>query len=335
MSHPLSELLFGAVSAQAVHVAAELGLADHLDGGSRSSAELAARTGTHAPSLARLLRVLAGLGVVAETAPGRFALTDAGHGLRTGAPGSLHSMFLLLNGEEHWRSWGELTQSVRSGERGWDRALGVDWVEYYQRHPDRSAVFNRAMGEHTRTAAPGLVAAAGLERFETVLDAGGGDGTLLAAALRAHPNLQGMLFDLSAGLAEAEATLEAAGVADRCQIFAGDLFVSVPAGADAYLLKQVLHDWGDEHAAAILRRVRAAMADDARLLILERMLPERPGVEDLPTLLVDLVMLTVNGGRERTERDFRALAAAAGLELTAVSDAIAPFDYRVIEAAPR
>jgi hypothetical protein len=190
------------------------------------------------------------------------------------------------------------------------------------------------MGEHTRTAAPGLVAAAGLERFGTVLDAGGGDGTLLAAVLREHPKLQGMLFDLPAGLAEAEATLEAAGVADRCRIFAGDLFVSVPAGADAYLLKQVLHDWDDAHAAAILRRVRAAMADDARLLILERMLPERPGAEDLPTLLVDLVMLTVNGGRERTERDFRALAEAAALELTAISDAIAPFGYRVIEAAP-
>lgn len=137
-----------------------------------------------------------------------------------------------------------------------------------------------------------------------------------------------MLFDLPAGLAEAEATLAAAGVAERCQILAGDLFVSVPADADAYLLEQVLHDWDDERAAAILRRVRAAMADDARLLILERMLGE------LPTLLVDLVMLTVNGGRERTERDFRALLDAAGLELVGVSDAITPFAYRIIEAAP-
>ena len=330
----LPELLFGAVSAQAVYAAAELGLADHLDGDAHSSAELAARTGAQAPSLRRLLRALAGLGVVAETAPDHFALTAAGDGLREGTPGSLCSMFRMLCGPEHWRSWGEMVHSVRTGERGWDRALGLDWVAYYERHPDRSAVFNRAMGEHTRTAAPGLIAEAALERFGTVLDAGGGDGTLLAAALRAHPDLQGMLFDLPAGLAEAEATLAAAGVADRCQVYAGDLFVSVPAGADAYLLKQVLHDWEDAHAEAILRRVRAAMADDARLLILERVLPERVGVEDLPTLLVDLVMLTVNGGRERTERDFRTLAAAADLEVVRVSDAIAPFDYRVIEAIP-
>jgi hypothetical protein len=329
----LSQLLFGAVSAQAVHAAADLRLADHLDGGSRSSAELAARTGAHAPSLARLLRALAGLGVVTETAPDRFALTDAGRGLQTGVPGSLHSMFLLLCGPEHWRSWGELAHSVRTGERGWDRALGLDWVEYLDRHPDRSEVFNRAMGEHTRAAAPGLVAAAQLERFGTLLDAGGGDGTLLAEALRTHPELEGVLFDLPAGVREARATLT--GVADRCRIVAGDLFAEVPAGADAYLLKQVLHDWDDARAAAILGNVRAAMADDARVLILERMLPERAGPEDLPTLLVDLVMLSVNGGRERTEREFRALAETAGLELTRVSDAIAPFGYRVLEARPR
>ena len=162
----------------------------------------------------------------------------------------------MLCGPENWRSWGELVAGVRSGEAPWELAHGVPWVEYYEQNPKRAEGFNRAMAEHTRAAAPGILAAAELARFDTVMDVGGGDGTLIAAALSAHPQLAGVLFDLPVGLGAAASTLEAAGVAERCRLVQGDFFASVPEGADAALLKQVVHDWDDERAARILGNVR-------------------------------------------------------------------------------
>jgi O-methyltransferase domain len=243
----------------------------------------------------------------------------------------VHGLVTMLCGPENWRSWGELVASVRTGQPGWDKAHGCSWIEFYERHPDRSANFNRAMAEHTRDAAPGIVDAAELSRFNTLVDVGGGDGTLIAEALRVHPGLKGVVFDMPAGLAQAGATLEAAGVAERCRLLSGDFFESVPAGADAYLLKQVLHDWDDEHARAILSAVRRSMPRHSRLLLAERMLPEEVDAAAVPTLLVDVLMMVVTGGRERTEAEFAALLAEAGLELSSISDPLPPFDYRIIE----
>ena len=166
------------------------------------------------------------------------------------------------------------------------------------------------------------------------MDVGGGDGTLIAEALRAHPALNGVVFDLPAGLAQARANLEAAGLAERCRLESGDFFESVPAGADAYLLKQVLHDWDDKRARAILCAVRRAMTRDSRLLLAERMLPVEIDAAAVPTLLVDVLMMVVTGGRERTEAEFAALLADAGFEPTRISDALPPFDYRIIEGTP-
>lgn len=329
------QMTFGFMVAKMLYAAAELGIADRLAGGPRSSAELAADSDAHEPSLRRLLRGLAAVGIVAQTGPDRFELTPLGAPLRAGAPDSARDLVRLLCGPEDWLSWGELVPSVCTGRSGWDLAHGIGWVEYHERNPERSARFNRAMSEHTRDAAPGLLAAAGLSRFETLVDVGGGDGTLIAAALRAEPGLEGVLFDLPIGLEDAPATLAAAGVAERCRLASGDFFASVPGGADAYVLKQVLHDWDDERAVSILRNVRAAIAPGGRLLVLERVLPELAGPDDAPSLLIDVLMLVVTGGRERTEREFGDLLTAAGFELAAVSERIAPFDYRVIEATPR
>jgi O-methyltransferase domain/Dimerisation domain len=331
---PLQELLFGAMTAKIVYAAAELRLADLLAEGHRTSAELAGRTGAHGPSLRRLLRALAGLGVVTQTGSDRFELTDLGAPLCSGAPDSIHNLVTMLCGPENWRSWGELVASVRTGEPGWNEAYGVSWVEYYGLHADRAANFNHAMAEHTRDAAPGIVAGAELSRFRTLVDVGGGDGTLMVEALHANPGLTGAIVDLPAGLAEARATLDAAGVANRCRLLPGDFFESVPEGADAYLLKQVLHDWDDERAGLILSTLRRAMSPDSRLLVAERVLSEEVDPADAPTLLVDMLMLVVTGGRERTEAEFEALFGGAGFELTRLTDALPPFDYRVIEGTP-
>jgi orsellinic acid C2-O-methyltransferase len=331
---PLLEATFGAMAAKTVYAAAELRLADLLARGLHSSQELAERTSTHAPSLRRLLRALAGLGIVAQTGPDRFELAELGERLRADAADSVCALVLMRAGPEFWRSWDELVASVRTGEPGWDRANGLPLYEFLARHPQQAATFNLAMAQHSRSVAPAVMAACDFARFTTVVDVGGGDGTLLAELLRAQPGLKGVLFDLPAGLAGAPDTLAAAGVADRCRVVPGDFFVAVPEGADAYVLKQVLHNWDDERAVAIMRNCRTAMAPDARLVILERVLPELASAGSPQSLLLDLQMLVVTEGRERTEWEFRDLLAAAGFTQTARSGPLQPHDLRVIEATP-
>ncbi len=331
---PLNALPFGALAAKIVHAAADLRLADLLANGPLTSTQLATRLGAHSASLRRLLRALAGLGVVEHVGPDLFALTPAGETLRVDAPDSIHALITMLCGPEYWNSWGELVASVRSGEPSWNDVHGASWIEYYATHPDRSENFNRAMAEHTRDAAPGIVAAAELSRFRELADVGGGDGTLVVEALRANPELTGVVVDLPSGLAEAQTAIEKAGVADRCRVAPGDFFDSVPAGSDAYLLKQVLHDWDDDRATDILITMRRAMGRESRLIIVERMLPEEVDPSDTPTLLVDVLMLVVTGGRERTRDEFGTLLATAGFELASVTPPLPPFDYRVIEAVP-
>jgi hypothetical protein len=324
---PRPEFLFGEMVAKIIYAAAELRIPDLLDEGSRTCAELAERTGTRDQSLRRLLRALAGLSIVKQTGADRFELGALGGPLRADAPDSQRSLVTMRCGPEVWRSWDRLLPCLRSGTPGWDLAHGMSWVDFYARNPERSANFNRAMAEHTRDAAPGIVSAAELGRFRTVVDLGGGDGTLMAEALRANPRLQGVVFDLPSGLDSAVTT-------ERCRVVAGNFFESVPHGADAYLLKQVLHDWGDEACIDILRTIRAAVSPQARVLIVDRMLPELVSDADTQTLLVDVLMMVVTGGRERTEAEFRRLLHAAGFELTRITGAIPPFDYRVIEGAP-
>jgi ubiquinone/menaquinone biosynthesis C-methylase UbiE len=327
-------LIFGATATKVVTVAAELGLADLLADGARSAQDLARDTSSHRDAMFRLLRTLAGLGLVTQTEPDRFALTGLGSTLRTESPDSVHAVITMLWGSASWASWGEIVTSVRTGEPAWLAAHGQSWVEFYDSHPDASAEFNKAMSQHTRDAAPALIEAAHICRSQTVVDVGGGDGTLLAEILQACPDAHGILFDLPSGLATATVTLERSGVAERCRIESGDFFTDVPDGADAYLLKQILHDWPDEAAVDILRSCRRAMSPESRLLVLERVLPEIAGPEHTPTLLLDMHMLVVTGGRERTEREFRDLLAAAGFTTVGVRGPLPPFDYHVIEAAP-
>lgn len=330
---PLLELAFGYMPAQLIHAAAEIGLADALAGGPRPSAELAKETGTHAPSLYRLLRGLTGLGVVEQKERDLFALTAEGQRLRADAPDSIRALIRLFCGPAVWRTWGDLTGTLRTGEYAWERATGKTPFEFFETETELSTTFNAAMAEHTRDVAPGIIEAHDFGRYRTVADLGGGDGTLLAAIVRATPGLRGVLFDTPAGLAAAEGRLR--DVADRTEIIAGDFFESVPAGADAYVLKSVIHDWDDRKAAAILRTCRAAMSPDARMLILEQVMPELVTPETRGVVHNDLNMLVSTGGRERTGAEFRELLEDAGFGAVSLTGPLPPSAYHVIEATPK
>ncbi|WP_165488354.1 methyltransferase [Actinomadura formosensis] len=329
---PLMDLVFGYMQAQMIHAAAEMGVADALADGPRTSAELAEATGTHAPSLHRLLRGLVTLGAVEQKDRDVFALTAAGQCLRADAPDSIRALVRLFCGPEVWRTWGDMTETVRTGEYAWKRVTGRTSFEYFESDPELSATFNAAMAEHTRAVVPGVIEAHDFSRYGTVADLGGGDGTLLAALLRAHRDLRGLLFDLPAGLAAASGAL--ADVAERTEIVPGDFFEAVPGGADAYVLKSVLHDWSDEKATTILRNIREAMRPDARVLILEQVMPETVTPETAGIVRNDLNMLVSTGGRERTEAEFRDLLAAAGFTGVSLTGPLPPASYHVIEAHP-
>ncbi|MGI5202214.1 methyltransferase [Spirillospora sp. CA-108201] len=328
---PLMDLAFGFMPAQIIHVATEIGVADAFaEGRPSTSAELAEATGAHAPSLHRLLRGLTGLGVVEQKEPDLFALTQEGRRLRADAPDSVRSLIRLFCGPQVWRTWGDMAETVRTGEYAWERVTGSTPFEYFASDAELSETFNRAMAEHTRDVAPAVVEAHDFGRYGTVADLGGGDGTLLAAILRAHPGLRGVLFDLPTGLAAAAGPL--ADVADRAEIVPGDFFEAVPPGADAYVLKSVIHDWHDAKATAILRNCRAAMGPDARVLLLEQVMPETVTPGSAGIVNNDLNMLVATGGRERTEAEFRELLAGAGLAVVSLTGPLGESAYHVIEA---
>lgn len=331
---PLLDMTFGYMPAQVLYATAELALADTLAGGPRTYEELAKETGTDPQALRRLLRALAGMGAVAQLDADRFELTELGGALRSDAPDSIRGLVMLFTGPEVWRTWGELPQSLRTGEPGWQRVTGLTPFEFFERHSEQSATFNAAMAQHTRDVAPGIIAGYDFARFGTIADLGGGDGTLIAAILSAAPGPRGVLFDLPPALESAPANLAAAGVADRCEVVAGDFFEAVPAGADAYVLKSVIHDWDDERSTAILRNCRAVMGPDARLLLLELVMPSVISPDDPGNAMSDINMLITTGGRERTADEFRELLDGAGLSLTAMTDALPPSGYRVVEAVP-
>jgi len=311
----LGKLLGGYLLGQAVMVAAELGIADHLAAGSVPVAALAPAVGADPDALYRLLRALAGEGVFTEAAPRAFALTPLAEPLRTDHPRSVRARARLFRQEWVWRPWGHLLEAVREGGVAFERVYGVPFFAYLGAHPDAAAVFDAAMTGGTGSRA-GLAAAYDFAPLGTVVDVGGGQGGLLAAVLRAHPHLRGVLFDQPQVVAGAAPVLRAAGVADRCEVVGGDFFAAVPAGGDAYLLSQILHDWDDARATALLRVLHQAARPGARVVAVERVLP--PGDAPHPAKLGDLNMLVLAGGRERTEAEFGALFAGASFELTRI-----------------
>ncbi|MFI8308354.1 methyltransferase [Streptomyces sp. NPDC085927] len=329
----IARLVCGHMATRVVGAAASLGIADLLGDAERPAAEIAEAAGCHPGATERLLRALTALELVTECRPGHFRLTPTGTLLRTDHPGSMHSFAGMCTDAAMLDAWRDLDTAVRTGRSVFADVFGTDFFGHLANDPALSERFNAAMRQGTRLAARALPMAYDFGRFSTVTDVGGGDGTLLAAILRTHPGLHGVLCDSAAGLAQAEPTLSAAGVADRCTTRECDFFREVPAGSDAYLLKSILHDWDDERAELILRNCRAAMGEQGRLLIIEPVLPAVVDPSSELAYLSDLNMLVNLGGRERTRDDFSALCASAGFELADVVS-LAPARFSLIEAVP-
>ena len=312
----LIQMATGYWVSRAVYAAAKIGLADHLANGPKSAADLAGATGSHGPSLHRLMRTLASLGVLCEDDNHCFSLTSLGDALRCGAPGSARATILALAGEWWWRGWEHLPYCLETGKTGMEKAFGTSVFEYLSTQPQDASYFNEAMiGFHG--AEPYAVAEAyDFSGCETVVDVGGGTGNLVAAILERHPRVRAILADLPHVVREVPAVIEPRGLADRVTVEAIDFFASVPERGDVYLLSHVIHDWNEDQCLTILRNCRHAMTPASRLLIVEMVLPV--GDTSHPGKLLDLAMLVMPGGQERTEEEYATLLRSAGLELTRV-----------------
>ncbi|MGY1434622.1 methyltransferase [Streptomyces reniochalinae] len=314
-----------------VHVLAELGIADELADGPLAVPELAERTGTHADSLGRVLRVAAAFGVFEEREDGRYALTDLSEALRSGVPGSQRDMVLYNGSELLWRTYGSLMHTVRTGQPAFEEAYGHGFFTHLEENPEAGALFDRAMTGMSRATARMLLDGFDFSRFARIADVGGGRGLFLSEVLARHPQVRGTLVDRPAVIEEAPKLFDEAGVADRVEIVPGDFFGELPPGRDAYVLKAVLHDWDDERAAAVLGRVRDALAErpDGRLLICEFLVG--PANQWDRGKLLDLDMLVRFGGRERSADQWRTLLAASGFALV---DEPVPGRWAVLECRP-
>jgi len=302
-------LVAGYQVSQALHVAATLGIADLLGGEPRSSGELAADTETDAETLYRLLRALAAVGVFRELDERRFELTPLGEGLRADTPGSIHGWAAFIGRPYYWNTWSALLHSIRTGENTFRHVHGTDVWTYRSERPEEAEIFDAAMTSTTGQTEAAILDAYDFGRFGEVVDIAGGRGRLLGAILAKHPNVRGVLFDLPYVISEAGELLAA--VADRVRLVSGSFFESLPEGADAYILKSIIHDWEDAESIAILRNVRTAMPPHGAVLVIERDLGA-PN-ENAPAKFSDLNMLVGPGGRERTEDEYAALFTAAGL----------------------
>lgn len=323
------ELVNGFRASQIVHAAVELRVPDLLADGPKSAEDLSGTIGMESKRLRRLLRALAGLGVLVEGNDGRFANTDVGYLFREGVPGSRRALVRMLV-PESYRMWDRFMETLQTGVTAQSLVHGGTLWDLIARDPDFAARFNEAMAWNTENAAEFVATSGDFAGAATVVDVGGGEGSLLAAVLLAHLDLRGIVFDLPAGLSQTAAYLAAQKVLDRCSIVEGDFFKSVPPG-DVYLLKDVIHDWDDEKAAAILGVCRHEMSSRGRVMLVERVLPSRVSSSPahLNATITDLQMMMQLGSQERTLDEYAGLLEAARLKL----DRFTPGGvYQLIEA---
>ncbi len=317
------QLISGFWISRCTYVVAKLGIADLLKDEPKTAAELAAATDTDEPSLFRCLRALASVGVLSHNADNRFATTPLLATLRSDVPGSLRAFAMTELGEEHYPAWGELLHSVRTGEIAFNRAFGVDVWEFFAKNPDNAKIFNDAMSGVTAQANEAILSKYEFADINTLIDVGGGHGSLITSILQRHPGMQGILFDAPQVIDGAKAPVDASGVGDRCQLVGGNFFESVPSGGDAIILKWIIHDWNDEQCVTILRNCHRALPENGQLILVEAVVPA--GNEPHFSKFIDLNMLVMTGGRERTEEEFRALYEASGFRLTRVVATESPF----------
>ncbi len=299
-----------------VYAAAKLGIADHLAAGPRSAVELAGTTRTHAPSLHRLMRTLAGLGILTERDGQRFALTPLGEALKAGAPGSARATLMAFCGPAFWHSWEEILYSLETGKTGFEKTRGMPLFDYLAQHPEEASYFSEAMVGFHGAEPPAVASAYDFSGAETVVDVGGATGNMLAAILSHHATPRGVLFDRPHVVRDAPALLQASGVEERVTIEPGDFFERVPSGGDTYLLSHIIHDWNEDQCLTILGHCRNVITPEGRLLIVETVLPT--GDTPHQGKVQDMVMLVVPGGQERTEAEYASLLSKAGFRLNRV-----------------
>ena len=303
---------------QLVHVAARLNLADELASGPKTPAVLARRVGADVSALQRVLRALASIGVFAETADGRFRMNSIGATLRSDVPGSLRDFACMTADDYNWAAWGNLLRGVQTGGLPFEQVFGEPVFEYLRKHPEKDRVFSASMASISGPENAAIAKAYDFGRLETLVDVGGAHGHLLGAILRRHRKLRGVLFDQPQVIAAAQEgdLLTSDRLASRVAFEGGSFFESVPAGADGYIMKYILHDWTDEQCRTILRNCRDAMASGGRILAVEHVI-QRGNRPDWGKLL-DVNMFAITGGRERTRDEFAELFRRSGLRLKKV-----------------
>jgi len=306
---PLAQMIYGLFRAQAVCVAARLAIADLLADGSKPADALARSAGADPAALSRLLRFLSSEGVFCQNADGRWELNEAAQTLRSGVPGSVRPMALFYGSSAIWSAWGNLLASVANATTGFEAAHGLPLFPYLEDHPDDAAIFNDFMTSMVSRRTP----ASGYDYTgtRTVVDIGGGHGATIIDVLQTHPGLRGVLFDLPEVVTGAAPAINAAGQKDRCELVGGSFFDAVPSGGDAYILSNILHDWNDADCVRILRSCREAMRLGSKLVIVELIVPSEPNGPSFAKF-VDLQMMAVTGGVQRTLEEFQRLLDATG-----------------------
>lgn len=325
----IMQLAMGAFASQAIYVAAKLGIADLLADGAKTAAELAAGTETDGSALYRLLRALASFGVFAETSDGTFVNTPMSETIRSDSPTSMRAMMLFVSDQAHWSVYADLMYSVKTGKTAWDHVHGAPFFEYaFEQNKPLGDIFNQAMTSLSHGEVAAVMAAYDFSEIGTLADIAGGYGHVLGAIMQKNPSMNGVLFDLGVVLAGAPDMLRSYGVEDRVELVEGDFFSEIPVVADAYIMKHIIHDWYDDNCEKILRNIRNSMPDSGRVLIVDSVIP--PGNDPHPGKILDLEMLLLPGGMERTAAEFETLLNNSGFRLTRIIPTQSPVS--IVEA---
>ena len=315
-------------SAMSIHVAAQLKLADLLHDGPKTAQELGQTTKAHPQALYRLLRALSSVEIFSEDGEGRFHMTPMAECLLD-RPGSQYAVAMMMGGE-HYRSWGDLLYSVQTGKPAFDHLFGKGVFDYLAEHPEEAMIFDAAMTGFHGPETQAMIDAYDYTGVNTLVDIGGGNGTVLTAVLKKNPAMKGILYDLPGVIERAKKNLADAGLASRCQTIAGSFFESIPPGGESYQMRHIIHDWTDEQCHTILGHVRKVIPRTGRLLVIEMVV--KPGNEPQLAKWLDLNMMVVPGGRERTEAEYRDMYAKAGFRLERILPT--PTEVSVIEGRP-
>lgn len=329
----IMSLIGGYRISHAIYVVAKLGIPDLLVDGPKTCDQLVNETKTNSSALYRVLRFLAGAGLFNEIRLNEFGLTPLGSTLCNGVPGSVRASALMTLSDFHQRPWSDLMHTVQTGETAFGHTYGKGLFEALSENTAAAAIFNASMTASSALWSAGLVKHYDFSEIRKIVDVGGGHGRTLAAVLKSNPAMRGVLFDLPDVVAGAARVLEDAGVKDRCEVVGGSFFESVPRGGDAYILRQIVHDWDEDQSLTILRNCRAAMTSSGRLLVIEReIVPDNRAA--MRVLHIDMQMLVNVGGRERTEAEYQTLYERAGFRLEKVVSLQDSAGFCVFEGMP-